>query len=135
MRNSLELMSLKFSRLSSYDVGHLAMTYSALACLKILGDNLSQVCQETVMQSIKSCQLPDGRFVKIYCYSNDCGSSLGTILFFSFCGCTTGSENDLRFVYCAVASCHLLNNFSPIDLEKLLAYVKSCLVSFFKFLC
>jgi geranylgeranyl transferase type-1 subunit beta len=44
----------------------------------------------------------------------------------SFKATANGSENDVRFVYCAIAICSLLNDFSHINIEKSLEYIKSC---------
>ena len=44
-----------------YDGGHLAMTYTALACLIILGDDLSRVKREEIVLGMKYLQLKDGR--------------------------------------------------------------------------
>ena len=44
-----------------YDCSHIAMTYTALASLLILGDDLSRVDRPAVIESLKVLQLPDGR--------------------------------------------------------------------------
>ena len=46
---------------SSYDSGHIAMTYVALASLLILGDDLSRVHKKDIIESLKELQLQDGR--------------------------------------------------------------------------
>ncbi len=46
-----------------YDSGHVAMTYTGLACLLILGDDLSRVCKEACLEGLRALQLEDGRFV------------------------------------------------------------------------
>lgn len=63
----------------SYDGGHLASTYSALSILRILGDDLSCVEHEAVLNTVRGLQQPDG----------------------SFCPVQLGAERDLRFTYCA----------------------------------
>jgi len=87
-----------------YDSGHIAQTYTALCCLIILGDDLSRLDRRTILQSIRSCQLPDGSF----CASN-----------------RLDTENDMRFLYCAVAICTILDDFSYIDIEKILSFIRS----------
>ena len=72
---------------NQYDVGHLAMTYTALATLSILGDDLSGVDRAAVLRHVHSLQQPDG----------------------SFCA-VDGGENDMRFVYCAAAICAFLKD-------------------------
>jgi geranylgeranyl transferase type-1 subunit beta len=42
-------------------VGHLAMTYSSLCSLVILGDDLSRVNKIAILKSIKHLQNDDGR--------------------------------------------------------------------------
>mmetsp|Transcript_21684 Transcript_21684/g.32104 ORF Transcript_21684/g.32104 Transcript_21684/m.32104 type:complete len:239 (+) Transcript_21684:332-1048(+) len=37
-----------------------------------------------------------------------------------------GSENDLRFVYCACAISHILNDWSGIDKDAVVKYIQSC---------
>lgn len=44
-----------------YDSGHIAMTYTALLSLVILGDDLSRVNKAAVMAGLRGLQLPDGR--------------------------------------------------------------------------
>ena len=44
-----------------YDCSHIAMTYTALACLLILGDDLSRVNKAAVLSGVKQLQLEDGR--------------------------------------------------------------------------
>lgn len=48
----------------TYDSGHVAMTYTGLACLVILGDDLSRVCREACLAGLRALQLEDGRFVR-----------------------------------------------------------------------
>lgn len=68
-----------------YDGGNLAMTYSALNCLLILGDDLSRVNRQHILKTLARCQQANGSF----CVSE-------------------GSESDIRFVYCACAIAHIL---------------------------
>ena len=60
----------------AYDSGHVTMTYTALACLLILGDNLEQVDKAAVVAGLRSLQQPDGR----YPYLST--SYIGTVFFF-----------------------------------------------------
>lgn len=39
------------------------MTYTALCCLLILGDDLSKVNKKAVLNGLRSLQLDDGRYV------------------------------------------------------------------------
>jgi len=87
-----------------YDFGHLAQTYTSLCCLLILGDDLSGVDRKAISEAIKNCQLPNGSF-------RACG--------------TQDTENDMRFVYCAVAICLMLNDFSCINVQSILNFIRS----------
>jgi len=44
-----------------YDSGHIAMTYTALLSLVILGDDLSRVNRAAVITGLRQLQLADGR--------------------------------------------------------------------------
>jgi geranylgeranyl transferase type-1 subunit beta len=48
-----------------YEYGHLAMTYTGLASLVILGDNLSRVNRAAIIEGVKALQQEDGRLVVI----------------------------------------------------------------------
>lgn len=85
-----------------YDGGHVAMTYTALATLLILGDDLSRVNKKTVLAGLKHQQLPDGSFRPV----------------------SEPSENDMRFVYCASCICYILDDWSGMDTEKAAHYIK-----------
>ena len=89
---------------SAFDTGHLAMTYTALAILTILGDDLSRVDRAATLRHVRGLQQPDG----------------------SFCA-YTGGESDMRFVYCAAAICTFLRDseWRGMDAEAATAYVLS----------
>jgi len=60
---------------NEYDCGHIAMTYTGLASLVILGDDLSHVNKKACLQGIQALQLPDGRLA--FCSSFlDCKCTL-----------------------------------------------------------
>ncbi|XP_004307531.1 PREDICTED: geranylgeranyl transferase type-1 subunit beta [Fragaria vesca subsp. vesca] len=83
---------------------NLASTYSALAILKIIGYDLSNIKSEWLLKSMRNLQQPDGSFMPIH----------------------TGAETDLRFIYCAAAICHMLGNWSGMDKEKAKEYIINC---------
>ena len=85
----------------SHDHGHVAMTYTALATLLILGDNLSRVNRQAIAAGLKSLQLPDG----------------------SFMAALEGGENDMRFLYCAAAISRIVDDWSGVRKEAALQYV------------
>lgn len=82
--------------------GHLAMTYTGLAALVILGDDLSRVNRTAVIRGVRALQQKDG----------------------SFCATQMGSENDMRFVYCAACICYILGDWSGMDMGRTISYIK-----------
>lgn len=80
---------------------HIAMTYTALACLAILGDDFSKVNRKAITTALKSLQQKDG----------------------SFAATATGSESGMRFVYCACVISHILNDWSGVDKDKVVQFV------------
>lgn len=52
------------------------------------------------------------------------------IIIFSFCAVPEGSENDMRFVYCASCICYMLNNWSGMDMKKAISYIRRSMVSY-----
>ncbi|XP_070543035.1 geranylgeranyl transferase type-1 subunit beta-like [Ptychodera flava] len=86
----------------NYDCGHIAMTYTGLASLLILGDDLSRVDKEAILEGLKVLQLKDG----------------------SFFATPEGSENDMRFVYCASCICYILNDWSFINRDLAIKYIQ-----------
>ena len=59
-------VSFTFQGVYDYDCSHIAMTYTALASLVILGDDLSRVNRSAVIEGLKALQLSDGRS-EYYC--------------------------------------------------------------------
>jgi len=84
-----------------YDHGHIAMTYTALASLLVLGDDLSRLNREAVIAGVRALQLPDG----------------------SYKAALEGGENDMRFLYCAACICSMLGNWEGMDMEAAVSYV------------
>ncbi|XP_048734920.1 geranylgeranyl transferase type-1 subunit beta-like isoform X2 [Ostrea edulis] len=84
------------------DSGHIAMTYTALTSLLILGDDLGKVNKFTVLSALRNLQQEDG----------------------SFCCVPEGSENDMRFVYCAACICYMLDDWSGMDVEKAVEFIQ-----------
>ena len=83
------------------DVGHLAMTYTALASLAILGDPMDRVDRAAIARSLQELQVPSGCFVS---------SRLG-------------GETDMRFMYCACCVAHLLGDWSGVDVPRARAFI------------
>eukprot|EP01083_Nonionella_stella_P018612 51806_1 len=89
---------------SKFDGGHLAMTYTALSTLVILGDDLSRVDKTGVIGSLRHLQLENGSFRPLY----------------------AESESDMRFIYCAAAISWMLGDFSGLNIDKMADYIASC---------
>lgn len=89
---------------SKFNCGHIAMTYTALATLIILDDDLSRVDRYAVMQGLKALQQESG----------------------SFTASIHGSEDDMRFVYCAAAICFLLDDWSGFGKDSAVSFIQSC---------
>lgn len=89
---------------NGYGLPHIVFTYSALNCLKILGDDLAQLNKPALIDSVRRCQQPDGSFS-------------------SFCNT---DEADMRFVYAAIAICSLLGAFESIDVARAIDYIRRC---------
>ena len=91
---------------SMHDHSHIAMTYTALAVLSILGDDLSRVRRGPILRALGRLQQEDGRFT----------ASFG------------GSECDMRFLFCAAAISFILGDWSAVDKDLAVSFVESCQV-------
>ncbi|XP_022134440.1 geranylgeranyl transferase type-1 subunit beta isoform X2 [Momordica charantia] len=83
---------------------HLASSYCALAILKIIGYDFSNIDSESIAISMRNLQQSDGSIMPI----------------------DTGAEADLRFIYCAAAICYMLGNWTGMDRQKSKAYILNC---------
>ncbi|XP_032595268.1 geranylgeranyl transferase type-1 subunit beta isoform X2 [Drosophila grimshawi] len=88
-----------------YQWGHLAMTYTSIAVLVTLGDDLSRLDRQTIVDGVAAVQHADG----------------------SFSACIDGSENDMRFVYCAATICHMLDCWGSVNKETMFQFIMSSL--------
>lgn len=84
-----------------WDEGHLAMTYCALCCLAILGDDFSRVDKKGVIGALRGLQQSNG----------------------SFCPTRLGGESDIRFIFCACAISTMLDDWSGFDLDRATDYI------------
>ncbi len=91
-----------------YDSSNIASTYASLCILKTLGDDFSRVNKAAIISSLRELQ--------------NKGSG-------SFSSVRYGSEEDMRFVFCACAISYLLNDWSGIDLPAMVRFINSCIVS------
>jgi len=84
-----------------YDHGHIAMTYTALCTLLILGDSLEGLDRAALLQGVRALQLSNG----------------------SFSAALEGGESDMRFLYCAACISHILNDWSGMDRDRAFSYI------------
>ncbi|CAI5727173.1 hypothetical protein KXD40_002402 [Peronospora effusa] len=89
-----------------YDSGNIASTFAALCILRTLGDDLSRVHKAAIINSLTHLQNK-----KTGCFSS----------------VNSGSEEDMRFVYCACAISYILDDWSGIDLMAMVRFINSCL--------
>uniref|UniRef100_A0A182QX37 Geranylgeranyl transferase type-1 subunit beta n=1 Tax=Anopheles farauti TaxID=69004 RepID=A0A182QX37_9DIPT len=87
--------------LQMYRWGHLAITYTGIAVLVALGDDLSRLNRRAIVDGVAAVQRDDG----------------------SFSATIEGSEHDMRFVYCAAAICAMLNDWGRVDRKKMADYI------------
>jgi len=90
-------------QLYRFDQQNIAMTFSALNCLKILGDDFSKINKKAITNALKKLQKQDGSFM-----------------------CAEGCESDMRFVYCVTSISTLLEDWSGIDIDRAVKYILSC---------
>ncbi|DAZ93736.1 TPA: hypothetical protein N0F65_007362, partial [Lagenidium giganteum] len=90
---------------SVYDTGNIASTYAALCILKTLGDDLSRVNKRAIVGALRHLQNKD----------SGCFSSV-----------RFGSEEDMRFVFCACAISFILEDWSGIDAPAMVRFIQSC---------
>lgn len=84
-----------------YQYGHLTMTYTGLATLLILGDDLNRVDRKSIIEGVNACQNPNG----------------------SFTAMVVGCESDMRFLYCACCISAILDDWSGVDKPKAIDYI------------
>ncbi|CAG8483829.1 2741_t:CDS:2 [Paraglomus brasilianum] len=85
-----------------FDAAHIAMTYTALCTLLILGDDFSRIDRDAIVNGLTYLQKDDGSFTQTY----------------------NGMESDMRFLYCACAISYMLKDFSGIDIGKCIEYIR-----------
>lgn len=78
------------------------MTYTALCILLTLGDNLERVNRKAIIRSLRQLQRENGSFSSSFDHS----------------------ESDMRFLYCACAISYILDDWSGIDQDLAVKYIK-----------
>ncbi|XP_068944284.1 geranylgeranyl transferase type-1 subunit beta isoform X2 [Petaurus breviceps papuanus] len=91
-------------RYSSLETSRLTIAFFALSGLDML-DSLDVVNKDDIIEWIYSLQV-------LPTEDSD------------FCAIPEGSENDMRFVYCASCICYMLNNWSGMDMKKAIDYIR-----------
>jgi geranylgeranyl transferase type-1 subunit beta len=122
---------------------HLIMTYCALLSLAILRDDFAQLDRAGLVQFVRACQAEDGGYVDdsvspappspVSIPRSPLGGTrareralTGTGIRFTT---TPGTrDSDLRMCYCAFVVCSLLNDWSGMDVDRAVAYIKRCRV-------
>ncbi|KAL1923108.1 uncharacterized protein VTP21DRAFT_9484 [Calcarisporiella thermophila] len=89
-----------------YDCANIAMTYTALNNLLLLGDDLSRIDRKAIVGALRYLQHENGGFTPTYNNRNEC---------------------DIRFLYCACVISYFLNDWSGIDIDRAVNFVLSCL--------
>ncbi|XP_065836516.1 geranylgeranyl transferase type-1 subunit beta-like isoform X2 [Oscarella lobularis] len=84
-----------------FDCSHITMTYTALASLLILGDDLSRVNRKAIVSGLKGLQLVDGSYFAV----------------------PFGGENDMRFLYCACCISAILGDWRGVDQTKAVDFI------------
>lgn len=92
-----------------YQCGYLPMTYTALATLLALGDDLKRVNKKSILEGMRACQNNDGCFMAMI----------------------TESESDMRFLYCACCVSAILNDWSGINKTTAIDYIVKSIVSIY----
>lgn len=90
-----------------YKWGHLAMTYTGIAILVTLGDDLNRLNRRAIIDGVAAVQRTDG----------------------SFSASVEGNEHDMRFVYCAAAICYMLDDWGKVDKLAMAQYIQDSIVS------
>ena len=81
------------------------MTYTALATLITLGDDLSQLNRTLISQGLRKMQKSDGSFTASF----------------------ESSESDMRFVYCACTVAFMIDDWSGVDKDSAVAFIMASL--------
>ncbi|KAH8554271.1 protein geranylgeranyltransferase-like protein type I beta subunit [Umbelopsis sp. PMI_123] len=86
------------------DPANLPNTYTALANLLLLGDDLTRVNTKAIVTTIKHLQQDDGSFAPSY----------GSL------------ETDIRFVFCACVISYILDDWSGVNIERAISFIRNC---------
>ncbi|TMW60388.1 hypothetical protein Poli38472_000430 [Pythium oligandrum] len=90
----------------NYDTASIATTYAALCILRTLGDDLGRVNKPAIVNALRHLQ-------------NKASGSFQSVPY--------GSEEDMRFVFCACAISYILDDWSGIDGPAMVRFINSCI--------
>lgn len=104
------------------------MTYTSIAVLVILGDDLSGLNRRAII---------DGKPLKNYLRQNKLQKFIINFLGVtavqrsdgSFSASIEGNEFDMRFVYCACCICYMLNDWGGVNKKAMGNYIMQSIVS------
>lgn len=108
---------------SEFDTPHMIVTYTALISLAILRDDFTRLDRRGLVAFLRSSQREDGRSALapvVACWANKPQS---------FTSNPTGGDTDLRLTYCAFVICTLLNDWSGVNVDRALGFVRRCRVN------
>ena len=109
---------------SRYRVASAATTFGALCLLRELGDDLARVDRDSVAEGLRHLQQPNGSFACAYQHkrlprgadaAEQCRSA-----------CEDVGDCDLRFVFCACATCAMLGDWRGVDTAAATRYILAC---------
>ncbi|KAF8895223.1 terpenoid cyclases/protein prenyltransferase alpha-alpha toroid [Infundibulicybe gibba] len=89
---------------SNYNNPHIIMTYTALISLSMLRDDFARLERPGIPALLRACQREDGSFTTV----------------------PGSAESDLRTLYCAFAISNMLNDWSGVDINRAVSFIKSC---------
>lgn len=92
-----------FTNDAPFHLPHIVFTYSAVNILTLSG-GLSRINKANCLRSVSLCAKESG----------------------SYSSFANSEEADLRFVYSAVTICHALEDFTGMNVEKVVEYIHSC---------
>ena len=111
------------------------MTYTALSVLKTLGDDLGRLYKRDILEGLFTILLNMARRLlcfDLYSLWNSVSICLCLDMWTlqqpngSFSASRNGNESDMRFLYCACAISHIVDDWSGINIESAVRYVLSC---------
>jgi len=109
---------------SRYLVSSAATTFGSLCVLHELGDDLSRVDRDSIAEGFRKLQQPNGCVAGAYQrkkLADDASAEEKALSALEDIG-----DCDLRFVFCACASCAMLGDWRGIDKEAATRYILSC---------